>query len=222
VDYPVTLTKDQKKAYQQITKQMRAEMPSGQVMEVKSAMSRLMRLQQVASGFLGSADEYEYINSGKVEALDDLLDTLHLHEHKVIIWVWYTPTLLRLKDRLKRYNPALFFGDAAYDKDEQIQRFNTDPSCRVLIGNARVGIGCTLNVAPYTVYFDLPYFDTEAWLQSQDRNHRIGQTAEKVTYYRLMSPGIDRTIWRNLSGKFTLQDYYTGDDLLGMAEGKAA
>lgn len=220
VDWPCPLTKEQKKAYEQFTKEMRAELPSGGVVTLKTAMSRLMRHQQVVSGFLGNADEYEFIPSGKLNGLMDLLDTLHIHENKVIIWVWYTPTLHRLRAELDEYNPALFFGDRKYDKDAEVQRFNLDPDCRVLIGNARVGIGCTANVAPYAIYFDLPYFDTEAWQQSQDRNHRIGQTAEKVTYYKLMSPGVDRTIWRNLSGKFRLQDYYTGDELKAIAEGK--
>ena len=221
VDWPCPMTRNQKKIYDQVTNDLRADLPSGGVLTIKSAMGRLMRNHQVASGFLGNQDSYELIESGKLDGLMDLLDTLHLHEHKVIIWCWYVPTIWRLSKVLEEHRPAMFFGDRRFDKDAEVQRFNLDPGCRVMIGNARVGIGCTANVAPYAVYYDLPYFDTEAWLQSQDRNHRIGQTADKVTYYKLMSPGVDNTIWRNLSGKFKLQDYYTGDDMKAMAEGTA-
>jgi SNF2 family DNA or RNA helicase len=222
VDVEFQMAPEQRRVYNEFTRMMMAELPSGDVMPIKSAMSKFMRFHQTVSGFVGTGEDCEWLvdKNPKYDALVDLLDTLHVHEHKVIIWCSWVPSIEMLADKLAEYNPALFYGEVP-DQDAEIQKFNLDPSCRIMIGNSRVGIGCTMNVAPYAIYYELPYFDVEAFDQSQDRNHRIGQEAEKVTYYLLKSPGtVDATIWRNLQGKYKFSDYVTGDDLLKVAKGE--
>jgi len=212
----------QQRVYDEFTALMMAEMPSGTVIPIKSAFSKFMRFHQTTSGFVGSGEECEWLDDNtKLDYLRTLLDTLQLHENKVIIWCTWTPSVEMLRDELAVHSPAMFYGGVK-DQDAEIQRFNQDPDCRILIGNSRVGIGCTLNVAHYVVYYELPYFNPEHFDQSQDRNHRIGQT-EKVTYYLLMAPRtVDYTIWKNLLGKYELAAELTGDDVKNILTGEVA
>ena len=221
VECDVPMYPAQVKIYDQFTDELMAELPSGTVMPIRSAMSKYMRLQQVATGFVGrEGGTLEWLGSSKLDYLLELLDSIHLHDNKVIIWCTYTPSVLAIQEALAEYNPAMFYGGVK-NSDAEIRKFNEDDTCRVLIGNSKVGIGCTLNAAKYTVYFELPYFDTEALTQSQDRNHRIGQTADKVTYYYLLAPGtVDHTILKNLNGKFKLAAFITGDDARKIARGE--
>lgn len=219
VDTFVSLEGEQERVYQELAEQYVSELPSGECAEVTNVMTKCMRLQQVASGFYGSDDEVEWLGvNPKLAALKERLEEIDLEKNKVIVWCWYRPSIISLLEEFKEYNPAAFYGGVS-DKDKEIVKFNTDDSCRILIGNSRVGIGCTLNVARYAIYYELPYFDTESMLQSQDRNHRIGQT-EKCTYYRIIADNsIDVSILRNLEGKFQLAAYLTRDDTKNIITG---
>jgi SNF2 family DNA or RNA helicase len=220
IEHLVPMSDAQKEIYTDLEEQFIAELPSGNTVSINHIMAKYMRLQQVTSGFVGSGAESEYFDLTRLQHLDDLVKSIDPENNKVIIWCSYTPSIKKIADRYRKYNPALFYGEVK-DKQAEIDKFNEDDTCRVMVGNSKVGIGCTLNAASYAIYYELPYFDTEAMLQSQDRNHRIGQTADKVTYYTMISPGtIDRTIERNLSKKFKLAEYLTGDDLKKIARGE--
>jgi hypothetical protein len=62
--------------------------------------------------------------------------------------------------------------------------FNSDQRVRVYLGQVATGIGITLNASNYTLYYSLSW-SLEHYLQSLDRNYRIGQT-KPVTVYRLL------------------------------------
>jgi SNF2 family DNA or RNA helicase len=66
------------------------------------------------------------------------------------------------------------------------EKFQTDPSTRVLVAHAAAaGTGFTLTAASFTIYESTSWrFDHYA--QSQDRNHRIGQS-QPVSYIRLIA-----------------------------------
>lgn len=215
----IALAQKQQALYDELVEQEYASLPSGNTLSVESALSRFMRFQQVSSGFVGRGNDCEWLgDNAKLDYLLDLLDTLQLHDNKVIIWCSYVPSIEMLQRELAAYNPAMFYGGVK-DQSVEIDKFNKDSTCRVLIGNSKVGIGATMNVAKYTVYYELPYFDTEAMAQSQDRNHRIGQR-NNVTYYILMADGtVDHTIWRNLQGKFKFSRYILGDDVKEILKG---
>jgi len=219
VEHLVPLSPLQVQIYKELEEQFVAELPSGETVSITNVMSKYMRLQQVTSGFIGSGEEADVFDNTRIGHLKDILDTIDLATNKVLIWCSYTSSIRRIGDALKKYNPAYFYGKTK-DKQAEINKINNDDTCRVLIGNSKVGIGCTMNAAAYAIYYELPYFDTEAMIQSQDRNHRIGQT-KKVTYYMMISPGtIDRTIERNLNKKFKLAAFLTGDDVKNMLRGE--
>jgi SNF2 family DNA or RNA helicase len=104
---------------------------------------------------------------------------------------------------------------------EAMQLFNTDPVYRVYLAQVSTGVGITLNAANYSIYYNLPW-SLEHYLQSLDRNYRIGQT-RKVTVYRLIGRHtLDESKARALDQKIdfsalvtsssvcaTCPDYYT-------------
>lgn len=108
---------------------------------------------------------------------------------KVVVWSVYTKTIDRIVKSFSRYNPARIDGKVAKVADRQfmVKRFQTDDSCKVFVGNpAAAGAGITLHKAKTSIY--LSYSNQAAhYMQSLDRTHRRGQTADSVEYIFLVA-----------------------------------
>lgn len=163
--------------------------------------------------------------NARVEACHDLLETiLQDPGNKVIVWANFITELNDIEKVVKGLGidfVRLQGGCTRSALQEKMASFNENPTCRVFLGQVAVGIGITLNAANYTVYYNLPW-SLEHYLQSMDRNYRIGQT-RPVTVYRLIGRGtLDESKAKALDQKIdfaqlvtssavcaTCDDYYT-------------
>jgi len=104
----------------------------------------------------------------------DLLEAM-FHEHKIDV--------------------ARFDGDVKADaRQEQLERFKTDPSCRVLLMTAQTG-GTGLNIVEANhVWFADRYWNPFVHEQCEDRCHRIGQKKDVEVVYHDMPLTLDDTM----------------------------
>jgi SNF2 family DNA or RNA helicase len=93
-----------------------------------------------------------------------------------------------------------------------VNEFQSDPAKRFFVVNQATGArGLTLTAATLSVYYSNT-FSLEDRMQSEDRNHRIGQENE-VLYIDLISNlRVDRLISVALANKQDLH-HYVNDDL---------
>src|SRR4029079_13461751 len=87
------------------------------------------------------------------------------------------------------------------DRLSQINLWRNDPKIKALVMTIQTGgTGLTLNEASSTIYYSNDWSSTNR-LQSEDRNHRIGQV-NKVTYHDLITPGrVDERLLKALRAK---------------------
>lgn len=107
--------------------------------------------------------------------------------NKVIIWANFNAELDDIENAVKGLDTEYVRVQGGMTREglmSAMDTFNTVPTCRVYLGQVSTGVGVTLNAANYTIYYNLPW-SLEHYLQSLDRNYRIGQT-RKVTVYRLL------------------------------------
>lgn len=122
---------------------------------------------------------------------------------KTLVWSTFIRSLNTLQRILADSNPAMVHGGTP-DREEQIERFRTDPDCLVLLSNpATLGEGISLHHECHdAVYIDRD-FAAGRFLQSLDRIHRLGlapETATRVTV--LASEGtIDDVVAARLAAK---------------------
>ena len=155
-------------------------------------------------------------DSGKYQKLTEIVDqTLATQDgSKLIIWASYTKAIDHAASIVAKWNPVILDGRSGdtSNRQEIIRRFQEDPECRILIGNpAAAGAGITLTAASTAIYLNAP---TQAaqYMQSIDRNHRIGQAAKVVNYIMLVSKGtLDLTDTQRLSAKQEAQSSLLGD-----------
>lgn len=147
----------------------------------------------------------------KLDALVELLDTLlGAPANKVIIWGYYQRELDMVEESLVKQGVSYVRVDGRTGGRIQglVDKFNEDPTVRVYLAQISTGVGITLNAAKYMVYFSLTY-SLGAYLQSLDRNYRIGQT-ENVTVYRLLGRWtIEPAIIRLLDSKVAVNALLT-------------
>lgn len=215
LDVRVELPDWQRRIYDQMRDEMISEVQSMNGEQYRAyastALSKLTRLIQIASNPSLIFPELDR-QPAKFEALDGLIaDILSVPERKVILWSGYIKTI---EDLLGRFpgSVAIYGATPIEERQEIARRFQEDPDTRLLIANpAAAGTGFTLTAASYTIYESLSW-RYDHYAQSQDRNHRIGQT-KPVTYVRLLAADtIEEAIVVALGRKSSLARGLLGDD----------
>jgi len=147
---------------------------------------------------------------------DAVVEILHNHTGKAIIWAPYPQALRKIRDRLqKEFGPdstVCFWGEIGREERlEARERIQNDEECRFIVSNQSVGkFGNTWTACNLVIYY-ANSFDNEDRQQSEDRAHRIGQT-RSVTYIDLRAKGtIDEKLVKVLRKKINIASTLQGD-----------
>lgn len=210
---PFEISPAQRRAYERLQEDLQIELEDGEVLTV-DALGRLMKLQQVTSGFVmvPGRDEPEYVSEDnpRLKALVDYVEDVH---GKFIVWARFREELRAVAAALREagiecveYHGGV--NDA--DRDAAIDSIQHG-TARAFVGNAQSGgIGLTLTAAETVIYFSND-FNYETRKQSEDRAHRIG-TKSNVLYVDLVAQDtIDEGIARSLQRKEKLAKKVLGD-----------
>lgn len=213
----VELTEDQVRIYREMQKNAIAildqECAEKGFVSAQSALTQIMALARIVCGHVRNADGEEHdIPTNRVDALAEVLQET---SGKVIIWSRFRRDIEKIVHRIGRdwdeRRAAQYHGGNVQTRQADVVRFLEDPECLFMVSNQQAGgYGNTWNVAHTTVYFSNDFY-LERRLQSEDRNHRGGQT-ESVTYVDLVARGtIDEKHVESLRSKLDMASALTGD-----------
>lgn len=203
----VRLSVGEREIYNQIKRAGAAEIEGAAKVEAANVLSKLLRLQQIAGGFLKAdgEDRPRQIGHGKLDAIADILEDYVIDGgHKLVIFARFLPELDAV-ERLTRSKKIEYVRlDGSVDmrlRGEIVRRFQEDMPVKVFLGQLdTVGLGITLTAADTAVYYSLN-FNFASYSQSLSRIHRIGQT-NKCTYIHLLAENtVDEKILSALAGK---------------------
>lgn len=156
--------------------------------------------------------EVEYIATlrrliGKCKAIpysQMLREELDSGAGKRVVFGIHTEPLLYIRNYLNKYGyqAVIAYGETPeHERQQAVERFMTDPSCKVFIGNIKVaGVGLTL-----TESSDIDMFESD-WspagnAQAIKRVHRYGQTQNVTARFITLAGSIDETVNRIVAGK---------------------
>ena len=211
----IELTKEQQQVYAQM-KKMALAFFNGKAVTTATALTQIMRLQQITCGHF-TADDGS-IQDIKNNRLSELMDVLNEIEGKVVIWAHYQHDVKKIiKEIQKVHGPGSvvdYYGLTPQDlRDQNREAFQNDSKVRFLVGTpATGGYGITLTAASTMIYYSNGY-DLEKRLQSQDRIHRIGQK-KPVTYIDIIAEDtVDNKIVKALRKKINIASAVMGEEL---------
>jgi SNF2 family DNA or RNA helicase len=165
-------------------------------------MTLIMRLQQVLSGYLPGDTTDDLIplfnnpkDNPRIEALMTLLETV---SGQVIIWCRFVDEIKQIA-KLLGDECITYFGETT-NREERIELFKTG-KVRYMVANTAVGgAGLNLSNSATAVYYSND-FSYRNRAQSEDRQHRIGQT-ETVTCIDIVADNtVDEHITKILRDK---------------------
>lgn len=213
----------QDEMYQQILDECVALSESGETVTAVEAMVKLIRLRQVVCGYVGvdqDDDSTQLTPLGKtnprLELLREVCEDL---QHPAIIWASQRRDIdlimELLGDKAVRYDGAVPLDE----RPEAARRFRECDDIQYFVANPQVGgEGLTLLKAKTTIYYSNSFKLLERQ-QSEDRNHRAGQT-ESVQYIDFLakrkdhSNTVDLKILEALLNKMNVAAEITGDNLV--------
>ena len=211
----IQLTPDQKKLYSQMKQMALAEM-NDKMITTSTALTQLMRMQQITCGYFKADDgTTQEINNNRI---DELIDVLGEIEGKTVIWAhWQNDVKHIIKAVVKEYGEGCcvdYYGLTPQDeRQEHIKKFQNDSKVRFFIGTpATGGYGITLTAASNMIYYSNGY-DLEKRQQSEARIDRIGQT-KPMTYIDILAEDtVDERIVKALRKKVNIATQIMGEEL---------
>lgn len=150
-------------------------------------LEALLRLRQAAC-HPGLIDKSKKSHpSAKLEMLMPQLEQITEEEHQVLVFSQFTSFLSILREQLDRQKaPYAYLDGQTRNRKEVVERFQTDPGCRLFLISLKAGgLGLNLTAAEYVYLLD-PWWNPAVETQAIDRTHRIGQT-RKVFAYRIIA-----------------------------------
>jgi len=195
--HKIEIDKNVKAKYDQLRKDMVAEIGKGQI-TAPTAAALAGKLLQFTSGAIYAEDgEAQEVHRAKLERLESIMEE---SSSPTLVFYHFKHSLQRLR---------LQFPQAVVLDDDNIAAWRRGEIRMLLAHPQSGGIGlnlqCNVGDTAQTVWFDLPW-SSENYIQANARIYRQGQEKPVIIHHLMLSNSIDEHVIKVLEGKINLQD----------------
>ncbi|WP_425541016.1 DEAD/DEAH box helicase [Streptomyces coeruleorubidus] len=223
-DHAVSLTQEQAGLYEAVVREALAEISGAGSMARRGLIVKLLTgLKQVCNHPAQYLKEERPViagRSGKLELLDELLDTILAEEAGVLVFTQYVQMARLLERHLAaRGTPSQFLhgGTPVAQREAMVRRFQDGEVPVFLLSLKAAGTGLNLTRAEHVVHYDR-WWNPAVEAQATDRAYRIGQT-RPVQVHRIIAEGtIEDRIAELLARKRELADAVLGSGEAALTE----
>lgn len=211
-DHPVALGTEQAALYQAVVRETLARIESAEGMARRGLVMKLLTaLKQICNHpaqYLKETAPGLTARSGKLELLDELLDTILAEDGATLIFTQYVDMARLLERHLKTRgipNQLLHGGTPVAHREKMVDRFQSGELPVFLLSLKAAGTGLNLTRAGHVIHYDR-WWNPAVEEQATDRAYRIGQT-QPVQVHRLIAEGtVEDNIADLLAAKRALAD----------------
>ncbi|MFI9626553.1 DEAD/DEAH box helicase [Streptomyces sp. NPDC052042] len=223
-DRAVSLTAEQAGLYEAVVRETLAAISGADGLERRGLIMKLLTaLKQICNHpaqYLKENAPRIGGRSGKVELLDELLDTILAEGASVLVFTQYVGMARLLERHLGARGVRTQFlhgGTPVAEREAMVKRFQAGDSPVFLLSLKAAGTGLNLTRAGHVVHFDR-WWNPAVEAQATDRAYRIGQT-QPVQVHRLIAEGtIEDRIADMLARKQGLADAVLGSGGAALTE----
>lgn len=199
VDVHVQLSPREAKAYQEMAEDLVAEMDDGSMVEAVNALAKMMKLRQVAAGFVKDSDtgEVHVIGDSLRKAVKEVAEVTLAGEQRLVVFAYFRSECAMLAESLKQKGVTVELITGSTPVNERIairQRFadvSGNPQRTILVAQQRT-MSLSVNelvVAQNAIYASMSE-RRDDWVQSRGRLDRNGQVGNHVTFWNCYTPGL--------------------------------
>jgi superfamily II DNA or RNA helicase len=223
-DHAVSLTPEQTGLYEAVVRETLAEIADADDMARRGLVVKLLTgLKQICNHpaqYLKEEHPRIAGRSGKLELLDELLDTILSEGAGVLVFTQYVAMARLLERHLSARGVSSQFlhgGTPVPQREAMVRRFQDGEVPVFLLSLKAAGTGLNLTRAEHVVHYDR-WWNPAVEAQATDRAYRIGQT-RPVQVHRLIAEGtIEDRIAEMLSRKRELADAVLGSGEAALTE----
>lgn len=199
VDVHVQMSTKEVKAYKQMAEELLMQLDSGELLEAPNALAKMMKLRQIAAGFIKDTEsgEVHVIGDSLRKMVQDVAEVTLAGEKRLVVFAYFRRECELLAETLERDKGArvrLITGSTKADDRLAIRQdfgdVSRNPKRTILVAQQRT-MSLSVNelvTAQHAIYAS-PSERRVDWQQSRDRLDRIGQTLP-VTFWNCFTPGL--------------------------------
>ncbi|MFD7445782.1 DEAD/DEAH box helicase [Streptomyces sp. NPDC059909] len=223
-DRAVSLTAEQAALYEAVVRETLAAISGAGGMERRGLVVKLLTaLKQICNHpaqYLKEEQPRIPDRSGKLELLDELLDTILAEDASVLVFTQYVQMARLIERHLAARGVRTQFlhgGTPVAEREAMVGRFQDGEVPVFLLSLKAAGTGLNLTRAGHVVHYDR-WWNPAVEAQATDRAYRIGQT-QPVQVHRLIAEGtIEDRIAAMLERKRELADAVLGSGEAALTE----
>ncbi|MFJ9377615.1 SNF2-related protein [Streptomyces sp. NPDC101455] len=224
-DQPVSLTKEQVSLYEALVRELMAEIEEREGIARRGLVMKLLTgLKQVCNHpaqFLKEPAGAKLPGrSGKLELLDELLDTVLAEDGSALVFTQYVTMGTLIERHLAdRGVDTLFLhgGTTVKRREEMVDAFQSGEKKVFLLSLKAAGTGLNLTRAGHVIHYDR-WWNPAVEDQATDRAYRIGQT-QPVQVHKLIAEGtVEDRVAEMLRQKRELADSVLGSGEAAFSE----
>jgi SNF2 family DNA or RNA helicase len=203
-DRQCEMSKEQRKAFEELRKTMVLEAQSGEKITAANAADKLGKLRQILCGAIKIEDDYEVLDHGP--RLNVLLECIQEAAAKVLIVAPFKGIVRALEKELEEhYSVGVLNGDVSPGaRDRIIREFKGGPDPHILLCHPKVmSHGLNLTEADMLIFY-APIYSNDEFQQVTERFNRAGQT-RKMTIVRMAAHPLEWEIYRLLDNRQSTQ-----------------
>jgi SNF2 family DNA or RNA helicase len=204
-DRQCDLTKDQRRAFDELKTTMQAEAKAGEKVTAVNAADKIGKLRQILCGAIKVDDDYVTLDHGP--RLQVLLDCIAEASAKVLIVAPFKGIVRALEEEIsKHYTVGVLNGDVSPGaRDRIIRDFKSQDDPHVLLCHPKVmSHGLNLTEAD-TLIFYAPIYSNDEFQQVTERFNRAGQT-RKMTIVRMAAHPLEWAIYKLIDNRKATQN----------------
>jgi len=178
-----------------------------------SLLTKLKQICDHPAVALKKPQEYKNHASGKWDLFVELLQETRESGQKLVVFSQYLDMLDIIEAHLKEHHVGYAsIRGSTRDRKEQVERFQTDPSCEVFVGSLQAaGVGIDLIAASVVIHYDR-WWNPAKENQATDRVHRMGQSRGVQVFKLVMKGTIEEHIHNLIEKKIGLMESVVGYD----------
>lgn len=149
----------------------------------------------------------QIVARGKLKKFIEFIDNAIEQGSKIVVFAVHREIQNKLYEYYKNNNCARIFSeDNITIRDENVQKFQNDESCKIMIASlAAGGVGLTLTASSTVAFMEFGWTPA-VHDQAEDRTHRIGQKDSVNCYYLFADKTIDNNILELIDKKRNIMD----------------
>ena len=141
----------------------------------------------------------------------ELLEEAVEDSDKTIIFAHHKSVIAKLAGKFGEAAVTITGDTPLPDRQSNVDRFQNDPTCKVIIGSiGAMGVGLTLTASSHVIMFELDWVPGNV-SQAEDRAHRIGQKDNVLVEHYVVEGSLDAVMAKRIIAKQDVIDQALDD-----------